>query len=302
MSECPVCNIDRADIVASRSDTKHVSCPRCGDFRISHEAEVNLQHDGEEWAMRVACVLRHATLSGSLDNKFSADDLEYLKGTWREKGVVQKQNALILALAALTKLPGSPVLLVAECDHVLAWCSTVDEFNYHLNALVQRQLVTCQTMDPEWTVTPNGWERVEQLSMADPLSTDLVFVAMSFDGSLAAAWTEGLFPGIGDAGYRPERVDTAHHADKIDDRIMAKIRESRFVVVDVTTQNRGAYFEAGFALGLGRRVIWCVREDDLGAVHFDTRQFNHVVWKEPADLRIRMRDRILGVFGRGPRR
>jgi nucleoside 2-deoxyribosyltransferase len=130
----------------------------------------------------------------------------------------------------------------------------------------------------------------------------LVFVAMTFDPALSTAWTDGLQPGIAAAGYRPERVDTGHHNGKIDDRIMAMIREARFVVVDVTTQNRGAYFEAGFALGLDRPVLWSVRADEIDSVHFDTRQFNHIVWSDPADLRDKIRDRILGVFGRGPTR
>jgi hypothetical protein len=39
-------------------------------------------------------------------------------------------------------------------------------------------------------------------------------------------------------------------------------------------------------------VIWTCREDDIGNLHFDTRQYPHIVWHEPADLRSQLRDRL----------
>ena len=36
---------------------------------------------------------------------------------------------------------------------------------------------------------------------------------------------------------------------------------------------------------LGRPVVWTCREDDKDKLHFDTRQFNHVIWTMPDDLR-----------------
>jgi hypothetical protein len=45
-------------------------------------------------------------------------------------------------------------------------------------------------------------------------------------------------------------------------------------------------------MGLGRPVIWTCREDDRKKVQFDTRQYNHIFWKDPNDLRIKLADRI----------
>jgi len=295
MPACPVCALDRADI-----RPPDIDCPRCGTFRITHEAETNLQRDGAPWVLRVSCWIRNAQLIDGRQVALRAADIDWIESTWRERTVLEKQDALLLALAKLSAFPGAAVPIVRECDHVLAWCEREDEFDYHLQTLVDRNLVVSPTMDPEWILTASGWDRVADLGATTQLSADLVFVAMAFDETLADAWTNGLLPGIGSTGYRPARVDTDQHADKIDDRIMSMIRQCRFVVVDVTTQNRGAYFEAGFAIGLGRPVIWSVREDDLKNVHFDTRQFNHVVWRDAADLRQKIADRVLGVFGPGP--
>ena len=120
---------------------------------------------------------------------------------------------------------------------------------------------------------------------------------MSFDPALNSAFSEAIEPAIREAGYEPLRVDRVHHNEKICDRIVAEIRRARFVVADVTMQRQGVYFEAGFAMALGLPVIWSCRKDDLKNVHFDTRQYNHIVWGQPPDLKQQLRDRIRATIG-----
>ena len=118
------------------------------------------------------------------------------------------------------------------------------------------------------------------------------------------AWNHGIFPAVRDAGYEPVRIDQKEHVNKIDDEIVAEIRRARFVVADFTQGDTGArggvYYEAGFAQGLGIRVIFSCRKDRLEEVHFDTRQYNHIVWETPEDLRDQLAKRIAAVLGDGP--
>jgi nucleoside 2-deoxyribosyltransferase len=69
----------------------------------------------------------------------------------------------------------------------------------------------------------------------------------------------------------------------IDDRLRVAIRQARFVVADLTHHNRGAYWEAGFAEGLGKPVIYTCRrdvfEDGTAGTHFDTNHHLTVVWE-----------------------
>ncbi len=133
-------------------------------------------------------------------------------------------------------------------------------------------------------LTIEGWQRAEALRR-NPIESRRVFVAMSFDQSLNDAWTIGVAPGIERSGYySAHRVDTEQHNDKIDDRIIAEIRRSAMVVADFTHHRGGVYFEAGFALGLGRPVIWTCRKDQIGGAHFDTRQYNHITWEDEREL------------------
>ncbi len=154
-----------------------------------------------------------------------------------------------------------------------------------------------------YLVTVDGHARVAELEKKRTNSSQ-AFVAMWFDNSMKSAWENGMEPGVRDAGYEPRRIDEKHHANKIDDEIIAEIRRSRFVVADFTHGKKGArggvYYEAGFALGLNIPVIFACRKDKLKKVHFDTRQYPHIVWEQPEELRQQLAKRISAVIGDGP--
>ncbi len=118
-------------------------------------------------------------------------------------------------------------------------------------------------------------------------------MAMSFDPALTDAYERGIKPAIkDDCGFDSIRLDREHHNEKICDRILAEIRLAQFMVADFTLHRAGAYFEAGFEMGLGRPVIWTCRKDEMPKAHFDTRQYNHIEWETPQELRAQLTDRI----------
>ena len=125
---------------------------------------------------------------------------------------------------------------------------------------------------------------------------------MWFDPELYPAWSEGIEPALRDAGYTPVRVDRVEYNEKIDDRIIAEIRRSGLVVADFTGDRGGVYYEAGFAQGLGLPVIFTIRKDEIKRLHFDTRQYNHIAWETPAELRERLHYRVMATLGPGQMR
>lgn len=153
-----------------------------------------------------------------------------------------------------------------------------------------------------------GYQRLEELRKTN-VASDQAFVAMWFDSSMDEAWEEGFDPGIRDAGYKALRIDRSESNNKIDDEIIAEIRRSRFLVADFTSDPpenvRGSvYYEAGFAQGLNIPVIFTCRKDliEIEPIHFDTRQYRHIAWEEPEDLRKQLKNRILAIIGDGPHR
>ncbi|MGP1283273.1 MAG: hypothetical protein ACTS1X_09890 [Parasphingopyxis sp.] len=193
-------------------------------------------------------------------------------------------------------------------DKMCAWLGVKDDKQRQkiLETFASEGLLKIDTKH-RLTIQPKGYEFLDSLVEVGG-SGSQAFVAMWFDDSMSLAFDEGFKPAIENAGFDALRIDRKEHNNKIDDEIVGEIRRSRFVVADFTTRTEGegsgarggVYFEAGFAMGLGLPVIWTCREDCIGFVHFDTRQYSHVVWQEPSDLAEKLRKRILAVVGEGP--
>ncbi len=150
-----------------------------------------------------------------------------------------------------------------------------------------------------------GHAHLESLR-ATHVESGQAFVAMWFDPNMEQAWTQGIEPAIRQVGYKSLRIDRKEHNNRIDYEIIAEVRRSRFLVADFSQAEDGArggvYYEAGFAHGLNIPVIFTCRKKDLGKVHFDTRQFNHIVWEQPGDLKEKLTQRISATIGDGPLR
>ena len=196
--------------------------------------------------------------------------------------------------------PTNPVL-----QEAMAWSesTTCEEVMYLVQYLTEKGWIReeyARSFDSQVTVDGHG--RIAELQ-TNPSSLQ-AFVAMWINDETERAFTEGLKRGIEDAGYQGLRIDKKEDVVKIDDEIISEIRRSRFLVADFTQGNDGArggvYFEAGFALGLGIPVIFTCRTDMVDKLHFDTRQYAHILWDEPEDLRVAIRDRIRARLGQGP--
>ena len=151
-------------------------------------------------------------------------------------------------------------------------------------------------------VTVAGYNHVAD--QATSMDSSQAFVAMWFGDEMDDAYEQGFRQGIEAAGYTPMRIDRKPDVNKIDDEIIAEIRRSRFLVADFTHGEDGArggvYYEAGFAYGLGLPVIHSCRKDMVEQLHFDTRQYYHIVWESPEELRDGLAQRIEALIGAGP--
>lgn len=151
--------------------------------------------------------------------------------------------------------------------------------------------------------TVSGWQDLDNLKRPRTDSAQ-AFVAMWFNEATSEAYNDGIEPALAATGYKSVRIDKKEHNNKIDDEILAEIRRSRFLIADFTCEPKnargGVYYEAGFAQGLGIPVIWTCRDTSLSDLHFDTRQYSHIVWKSPSDLLFLLRNRVGATIGDGP--
>lgn len=156
-------------------------------------------------------------------------------------------------------------------------------------------------------LTVDGWARIRERVRA--LHSRRVVIATQFqwpddEEEARIAALGAIERACRDCGYEASIVQQ-HHTDSITDRIIADIKRARFVVAELSYNNRGVYYEAGFARGLGIPVIHVVREGHVAGedcqgkkLHFDIAQIPYIEWKDPAQLQQALQDRIEASIGR----
>jgi len=274
-----------------------INCPRCKQFNVT---DLFLVTAPEKPETIISAWIRNLNEQGVEGSQITTDTIKDLKEKLSNYNPREKQIILLQNIERKTEYPGQRVMLDFRYDFPLAWASTDEEFLYYINYLQNRGFLDSHMSAPVFyvTITPDGWDYLEQHDRRIEERTQ-AFVAMSFSEDLKPIWEGPIYNAIKKAGYKPYRVDAEPHSDRIDFKIIAEIKNSRFLIADVTEHKLGVYFEAGYALGLGLPVIWCVRKDDLDKVHFDTRQYNHIVWETESDLENQLYNFICAIIGKG---
>jgi hypothetical protein len=309
--KCFVCGSPcQSDLSKLKEGIIKTACIRCGTYRVSKwAAAAGKWKDLDEE--------RIATISGYIranQGLLIAEqrDLDFLK-EMPTPTVGAKAEQLLRILAKLYPLPGTEIRIPLVHEDFLRWLTygsaqNAQELSYLLFDYLRDgvgfvegstdQLMPGGIQGAFVKITAHGWEHLQS---AETSESSIGFVAMWFDDEMASVWEDAFFPAIYGAGYTPLRIDRKEHNNRIDDEIIATIRGSRFVVADFTGNRAGVYYEAGFAGGLGRPVIWSVRRDWLAKLHFDTRQFNHIVWETDklGEFRAALGNRIGATLGHG---
>ena len=94
-------------------------------------------------------------------------------------------------------------------------------------------------------------------------------------------------------GYNVRIMDEIEHNHQIVPEMLYEIRNSRFVIAELSNHNNGAYYEAGYALGLGKEVIHICKKSELASgLHFDVAQVNTIVYDDINEIPEKLKKRI----------
>lgn len=299
MSEMEKCFLTGVDAEHTRpdnaKDTIIVDSPACGRYEISITAAktISRKYSGQLHILAGAVRYRHEEGRETIITTSSIDQI--LDAVNPPKSVLEQIDLALLYIAQKASRPGQTVNIESSKHYPIIYGKNGGELAWVLRRLDEQHLVQWQGKDASNSgrigVTPLGWQRVRELQKTS-VKSDQAFVAMWFSEEVHDAWQEGIKPALDSLGWQGLRIDELEHNEMIDDKIVAEIRKSSLLVADFTGHRQGVYFEAGFALGLGIPVIWCCREDMIAEAHFDTRQYNHIVWTTPSDLREKLVNRI----------
>lgn len=134
------------------------------------------------------------------------------------------------------------------------------------------------------------------------------FIASAFGYSdVDEIYDKIICPVLKGLGLRPFRVDRVEHNDDIDDQIFSLIDRCQVCIADLTYARPSVYYEAGYAFGNGKPVIYIARADHFRArendragnlrVHFDLQMKNIISWTESHDaFKRRLQSRLKHVI------
>jgi hypothetical protein len=139
-------------------------------------------------------------------------------------------------------------------------------------------------------LTMKGWNLYEKIGISE---SKQIFMAMEFKkddkNESGQNFLYQLYPKISDAvqeiGYQLKKIDEVAHCGDITKQMEVEIRNSACVIVDLTHKNLGAYWEAGFAHGIGKKVIYICRKNEISpeVLHFDINHYNIHPWVDSGD-------------------
>lgn len=136
--------------------------------------------------------------------------------------------------------------------------------------------------------------------------TNELFVIMAFRDEMRPFWDGVVVPAAEAVGLRPVRIDAEEPEAAISEAILSSIRRAMLVLCDLSFERPNCYFEAGFAKGSFRRVIFTARADHdpraaargQNRVHFDVDQLRITFWN-PEELpraRAEVQERLANVL------
>ncbi len=291
-NNCFLCGYD-ADYDEDSRDISYFNCPRCGKYGITMEAESDLKGPAFVNIIYILSgITRYRTENNFKPILITRENYDFLKDEFYvPRNLKEKLDLLLYYISKKSKYVGSPVEFDFILDYPLAFSKNYDEFSNFFKILIDKDFLNKFSAGQVYILTELGWNYLENKKNEVTIK-DQAFIAMWFSEDLIDVYENGFRKAIKDTDYKPMRVDLKEHNNKIDDEIIAEIKNSAFLIADFTGQRGGVYFEAGFAKGLGIPVIWTCKKNDMKNLHFDTRQFNHIEWNDSSDLFTKLVNRI----------
>jgi len=317
-SVCPLCN-GATEIKQPANGIYEIVCEACGAFLLESNLYSALVSSHSIDRLKISAYTRERTIAGrglvgiipkgaNLTSPFGRPIVSYSEIVHEfPSSIGQRIDRTLVNLSKMSRFIGDTVT-ISNSDFAVFFADDINYYSeqqqYMLKRLLLEDLIELSSQPVSgwpntdsltsfpWKLrlTTKGWNRTYELESRPSTDMTQAFVAMWFADNMHPIWSDAIQPAIEQAGYKAIRVDKQDFNHKIDDEIIAQIRRSRFVVCDFTGARPGVYFEAGFAMGLGIPVIWmCKKGSEL---HFDTRQYNHIIWDSADDLKARLLNRI----------
>ena len=326
---CPICQRKSTVLKERTSCMLYVECEVCGDYHITrdiiddHFETKEGKHDLSKLAAYLYYNNSKITSDILISEQYSIKDFFRITpdivNNWYPKKFSEKIDLILLKLDELSSFNGDYVNVFTAIEQLM-FCESVKSSGVREGYEDKVQIEFLETFlsthkfiadlgNFTYQLLPEGLERVYELQTTASINKN-VFVSMAFNEGTKET-REAIREGVIKAGFSPEYIDEIIHNHQIMPEMFRLIRESRFLILEISDPNYGAYYEAGYALGLGKEVIICCKEDVFNKEykteeekkyakylkpHFDIAQKQILVWKDSEDLIKKLYEWIKALF------
>lgn len=273
----------------TKHDSTEVSCPVCGNYDIVGTLSSILP--GEKYKNKRPILSVMVRRGWEYSNKSKPFEVhtkiaDELISEYSNISVEDRINALIDYLGE--NAPPGEHIDMRKNDFV-TYSTNAEQHFYFLKYLDEIGLADHDT--GICRLTPEGWERFADVNAK--LNSKVCFIAMSYSNKEVSEDYETVIqPLLKELGFDPIVIKDVEHNEDIVFKIISEIEKCRFLIADVRDFKNNVYYEAGYAMALRKEVIWHCKEEDVDDLEFDTRNLNHIVWKDKKQLREKLENRI----------
>ncbi|MEE9452024.1 MAG: hypothetical protein V3V61_04620 [Gammaproteobacteria bacterium] len=272
------------------SDDKMFDCSDCDRYNVTEQA-LGLQGRLNKADNRAK--LGYAFYNRKLPNK-SFDDERTITEAWLDDVLsdnfelpspLEQVNNLLRYIGEESKDIGSQVLLIEDSNLYFKIGTREPKSVIHAaRLLIEENFVKQASKDTgvkiKVSLTEKGWMRFQK-------EAKTVFMAMFFENDKVERFRKDCVkPAVESIGYKFISMKDYPKAGSIDDHIRVELRKAQIVIADLTENNEGVYWEAGFAEGNNKLVIYTCEESLFKSkgkkpyTHFDTNHIRTILWNE----------------------
>jgi hypothetical protein len=283
------------------------NCKNCGIFSITSDFRIYFNEDVEGDSLHaLSGYIREMNENGKRDILITNKNYkDILASPYIPHTIGAKLEKLLQHCYHLTHYFNEDLFIDISSNYSLCYAKNAEEADALFDQLVNMRYFERENMSGDFHLTLLGVEKAE-LNAKIRNQSNTCFVAMWFADVMDTIYENAIKAAIECKEYYDYvavQVGKKEHNNDITDEIIAGIRECHFMVADMTGYRGGAYFEAGFAKGLGKQVIYTCRNDWFHGefdgntiikekVHFDVNHQNFIVWETEEDLKRKIIDRI----------
>lgn len=223
----------------------------------------------------------------------------YLNSVYFPKNPVDRMDNLLLNIFKLQNEDGQRFIAPVSNEkiYIKNYFKTPTECFFYLKGLEESGLIKLYEngygLDSvAISISHLGLNRVAELRR-EGINSNECFVAMAFDDETIPV-RDAIKRALLKTGFHGILIDESHlSSDKsIPDGIFSSIKRSKFCIADFSFHRHGVYFESGFALGLGKPVIYLCSKPEFPNAHFDIKQLQQIIYGSVEELESRLIDKI----------